>query len=63
MIDFCVPRVQDERDATRLKLPAKVTVVTAKDSARKVWNIGQIGVRVLDQHAPVPLFQQTRQPG
>jgi hypothetical protein len=29
VVDFSVPCVQDERDASRLKLPAKVTTVIA----------------------------------
>jgi len=55
VIDFSVPCVQDERDASRLKLQAKVTAVTAKDRGCKIWNIAQVGIGVLDQHSLRPL--------
>jgi len=54
VIDFCVPCVQDERDASRPELLAKVTAVAAKDSGCKVRNIGQVGMGVLDQHGLFP---------
>src|SRR5215813_3799056 len=47
--------VQDKGNCSCLKLPAKITAVTAKDGGCKAGNVGQVEMRVLGQHGVHPL--------